>query len=297
LNLLLLIQTILSFAIPTLNWWWSRVLDAGIKVTSSREVGEVDLKAEWYKGSMTFSAETATAASSLLIALFLGAVLSTVYTKSVAAWAQWVNLVNALAPQALLLAIINNGPVTTSNEVLGVWIIVGISGLLFSALIGVSGAEEYKKSRQAVNASRPAAYSGSTSHVVRQVILKKRGFRIGRRNEARLAKAINAQVARGYRLQEFSTASSGGADLPGGNRLQAVMVFERLRWRAPCRFAQISVTRLWSGMEVVEVVVFIPVRTPAGSAVDVKLPDRECVSIDFHAPAFGDSGDEKSLGE
>jgi hypothetical protein len=175
-----------------------------------------------------FSADTATATSSLLIALFLGAVLSSVYSKSVPAWAQWINLANGLIPQVFLLGVINYGPLTTADSVIGLWVMVVVSGLAFAALIGASGAHEYSKGLQTVNPSSSGAALSVKRHVVLQGFLKKKRFSSGFREETKLTKVINDQVGLGYRLSETSTASTRGNGFRGGDRLQVTLVFERL---------------------------------------------------------------------
>jgi hypothetical protein len=93
---------------------------------------------------MLFSATTASAASSLLAALFLGAVLSSVYTKAVRPWAQGLNVLNGLISQTVMLLVINYGDVTDPVGTPVIWVVVAASAIGFAAIIGISGALDYK---------------------------------------------------------------------------------------------------------------------------------------------------------
>ena len=81
----------------------------------------------------------------------------------------------------------------------------------------------------AVAGAQPAPASQSASYVVLQVILKEKLWGTGSGNLTELERALNAQASLGYRLHTITTASSGSKGLGGGDRIQATMVFERIR--------------------------------------------------------------------
>ena len=78
-------------------------------------------------------------------------------------------------------------------------------------------------------ASQVAPVAAAPSYVVLQVVLKERLLGSGSGNLTELERVINAQAAQGYRLHTITTASSGTKGIGGGDRIQATMVFERLR--------------------------------------------------------------------
>ncbi|MDY3869570.1 MAG: DUF4177 domain-containing protein [Pyramidobacter sp.] len=66
-------------------------------------------------------------------------------------------------------------------------------------------------------------------YVILQVVLKEKFLGTGSKNLTELEKVINAQAAKGYRLHTVTTASSGSTGLLGGDRIQATLVFEKLK--------------------------------------------------------------------
>ena len=66
-------------------------------------------------------------------------------------------------------------------------------------------------------------------NVVLQVTLKEKFLGTGSGNLTELEKAINAQAAKGYRLHTITTSNGGSKGLMGGDRIQATMVFEKIR--------------------------------------------------------------------
>lgn len=66
-------------------------------------------------------------------------------------------------------------------------------------------------------------------YVVLQVILKEKLIGVGSKNLTELEQIINEQAAKGYRLHTISTTSSGSKGMMGGDRIQATMIFERLK--------------------------------------------------------------------
>ena len=66
-------------------------------------------------------------------------------------------------------------------------------------------------------------------YVVLQVTLKEKFLGTGSGNLPELEKAINAQAAKGYRLHTITTSNGGSKGLMGGDRIQATMVFEKIR--------------------------------------------------------------------
>ncbi len=65
-------------------------------------------------------------------------------------------------------------------------------------------------------------------YVVLQVTLKEKFFGTGSGNLTDLENAINAQVAKGYRLHTISTTNGGSKGFGGGDRIQATLVFEKI---------------------------------------------------------------------
>ncbi len=66
-------------------------------------------------------------------------------------------------------------------------------------------------------------------YVVLQVVLKETLIGTGSKNLSELEVIINRQAAKGYRLHTISTTSSGSKGISGGDRIQATMVFEKLK--------------------------------------------------------------------
>ncbi|MCD8388650.1 MAG: DUF4177 domain-containing protein [Oscillospiraceae bacterium] len=65
-------------------------------------------------------------------------------------------------------------------------------------------------------------------YVVLQVTLKEKFFGTGSGNLTDLENAINAQVAKGYRLHTISTTNGGSKGFGGGDRIQATLVFKKI---------------------------------------------------------------------
>lgn len=70
--------------------------------------------------------------------------------------------------------------------------------------------------------------SQNKKYVVMQVVLKEKLVGTGSGNLTALEDVINAKAAEGYRLHTISTTSSGSKGMLGGDRIQAILVFERL---------------------------------------------------------------------
>ena len=66
-------------------------------------------------------------------------------------------------------------------------------------------------------------------YVVLQVSLKEKFIGTGSKNLTELEKVINDQAKKGYRLHTITTAAGGSGGLMGGDRIQATMVFERVK--------------------------------------------------------------------
>lgn len=93
---------------------------------------------------------------------------------------------------------------------------------------GIAGALRRAEEGAAATAQpRPAAQGAN--YVVLQVILKEKMWGSGSGNLTELETALNAQASLGYRLHTISTSSSGTKGLGGGDRIQATMVFEKIR--------------------------------------------------------------------
>ena len=65
-------------------------------------------------------------------------------------------------------------------------------------------------------------------YVVLQVTLKEKLIGTSSKNLSELEDVINKQADKGYRLHTISTTSGGSKGLGGGDRIQAMMVFERI---------------------------------------------------------------------
>lgn len=66
-------------------------------------------------------------------------------------------------------------------------------------------------------------------YAVLQVILKEKWIGTQSKNLSELEDVINNQAAKGYRLHTISTAAAGSKGLMGGDRIQATLVFEKLK--------------------------------------------------------------------
>lgn len=79
------------------------------------------------------------------------------------------------------------------------------------------------------NSTFSTASGEDLPYVVLQVTLKEKFLGTGSGNLTKLEKAINAQAAKGYRLHTITTSNGGSKGLMGGDRIQATMVFEKIR--------------------------------------------------------------------
>ena len=68
-------------------------------------------------------------------------------------------------------------------------------------------------------------------YIVLQVVLTEKfiGTGSGVSSLTNLQKTINQQAAKGYRLHTISTTSSGSKGFMGGDKIQATMIFEKIR--------------------------------------------------------------------
>ncbi len=66
-------------------------------------------------------------------------------------------------------------------------------------------------------------------YVVMQVTLKEKFLGTGSGNLTELEEVINAQAAKGYRLHTITTSNGGSKGLMGGDRIQATLVFEKIK--------------------------------------------------------------------
>ncbi|HEP1279447.1 TPA: DUF4177 domain-containing protein [Streptococcus pyogenes] len=79
------------------------------------------------------------------------------------------------------------------------------------------------------------ASTGSTAsgenyeYVVLQVTLKEKLIGTGSGNLTELENVINKQAKKGYRLHTITTSNGGGKGFGGGDRIQATMVFEKIK--------------------------------------------------------------------
>ncbi|MBU4690968.1 DUF4177 domain-containing protein [Mycoplasma zalophi] len=75
-----------------------------------------------------------------------------------------------------------------------------------------------------------ASEQKDSNYVVLQVILKEKWLEKGSKNLTDLEYIINQQTAKGYRLHTLNTTSSiHSAGLLGVNRMQAILVFEKIK--------------------------------------------------------------------
>ena len=81
-----------------------------------------------------------------------------------------------------------------------------------------------------LNSSSFSRASGNDlDYVVMQVTLKEKFLGAGSGNLAELETVINAQAAKGYRLHTITTSNGGSKGLMGGDRIQATLVFEKIK--------------------------------------------------------------------
>ena len=85
----------------------------------------------------------------------------------------------------------------------------------------------------AVDYADKSTFSGASGqnlqYVVLQVTLKEKFIGTGSGNLTELEACINAQAAKGYRLHTITTSNGGSKGMMGGDRIQATMVFEKIR--------------------------------------------------------------------
>lgn len=78
-----------------------------------------------------------------------------------------------------------------------------------------------------------SSFSGASEknldYVVMQVTLKEKFLGTGSWNLTELEAVINAQAAKGYRLHTITTSNGGSKGLMGGDRIQATLVFEKIK--------------------------------------------------------------------
>ena len=81
-----------------------------------------------------------------------------------------------------------------------------------------------------LNSSSFSRASGNDlDYVVIQVTLKEKFLGTGSGNLTELETVINAQAAKGYRLHTITTSNGGSKGLMGGDRIQATLVFEKIK--------------------------------------------------------------------
>ncbi|HEL0901621.1 TPA: DUF4177 domain-containing protein, partial [Streptococcus equi subsp. equi] len=66
-------------------------------------------------------------------------------------------------------------------------------------------------------------------YVVLQVTLKEKLIGTGSGNLTELENVINKQAKKGYRLHTITTSNGGSKGFGGGDRIQATMVFEKIK--------------------------------------------------------------------
>ena len=85
----------------------------------------------------------------------------------------------------------------------------------------------------AVDYADKSTFSGASGqnlqYVVLQVTLKEKFIGTGSGYLTELEACINAQAAKGYRLHTITTSNGGSKGMMGGDRIQATMVFEKIR--------------------------------------------------------------------
>ncbi len=77
--------------------------------------------------------------------------------------------------------------------------------------------------------SYSTASGGDYEYVVIQVTLKEKFIGTGSGNLTELEKVINNQAKKGYRLHTMATSNGGSKGLMSGDRIQATLVFEKLK--------------------------------------------------------------------
>lgn len=81
-----------------------------------------------------------------------------------------------------------------------------------------------------LNSSSFSRASGNDlDYVVMQVTLKEKFLGTGSGNLTELETVINAQAAKGYSLHTITTSNGGSKGLMGGDRIQATLVFEKIK--------------------------------------------------------------------
>lgn len=81
-----------------------------------------------------------------------------------------------------------------------------------------------------LNSSSFSRASGNDlDYVVMQVTLKEKFLGTGSGNLTELETVINAQAAKWYRLHTITTSNGGSKGLMGGDRIQATLVFEKIK--------------------------------------------------------------------
>ncbi|HHJ7105644.1 TPA: DUF4177 domain-containing protein [Streptococcus pyogenes] len=79
-------------------------------------------------------------------------------------------------------------------------------------------------------ASTVSTASGENyEYVVLQVTLKEKLIGTGSGNLTELENVINKQAKKGYRLHTITTSNGGSKRFGGGDRIQATMVFEKIK--------------------------------------------------------------------
>ncbi|HHH5438287.1 TPA: DUF4177 domain-containing protein [Streptococcus pyogenes] len=79
-------------------------------------------------------------------------------------------------------------------------------------------------------ASTVSTASGENyEYVVLQVTLKEKLIGTGSGNLTELENVINKQAKKGYRLHTITTSNGGSKGFGGGDRIQATMIFEKIK--------------------------------------------------------------------
>ena len=79
--------------------------------------------------------------------------------------------------------------------------------------------------------NQTSKYTGQVpEYVVLQVVLKEAFVGTGSANLSELEVIINRQAAKGYKLHTISTTNGGSKGAGGGDRIQATLVFEKLKY-------------------------------------------------------------------
>lgn len=88
----------------------------------------------------------------------------------------------------------------------------------------------FKKNPASEESQAPQKKKENPKYVVKQEVLKEEALGTGSSAMSLmiLEGTINLQADKGYRLHSFSTVSSGGKGIGGGDRIQVTMVFERI---------------------------------------------------------------------